>query len=63
MRQLAIIGLLMIAGLFAGALVVSGNYLLGAFMGAILGGAAGLIVAAFPRHNDYPPDGDFWFKD
>lgn len=62
MRQLAIIGLLMIAGLFAGALVVSGNYLLGAFMGAIIGGAAGVIVVSFPRSHDYP-ESDFWFKD
>jgi len=62
MRQLAVIGLMMIAGLFAGALVVSGNYLLGAFMGAILGGAAGVIVVTFPRHHDYP-DNDYWFRD
>jgi len=62
MRQLAIIGLMMIAGLFAGLSVVSGNYLLGAFMGAILGGAAGVIVAAFPRHHDCP-DSDSFFRD
>ena len=62
MRQLAIIGLMMIAGLFAGALVVAGNYLLGAFMGAIIGGAAGVIIVTFPRTHDYP-DNDCWFKD
>ena len=62
MRQFAVIGFMIVAGLFAGALVVSGNYLLGAFMGAILGGAAGVIVVAFPRTNDYP-DTDSWFRD
>lgn len=63
MRHLVIIGVLMIAGLFAGALVVSGNHLLGAFMGAIVGGTAGVMAAAFPRQEDYPPDRDFWFGD
>jgi len=62
MRQLAVIGLMMIAGFFAGTLVVSANYFLGAFMGAVLGGAAGVIVVAFPRQHDYP-DNDYWFRD
>ena len=63
MRQLAIIGLMMIAGLFGGAVVVADNHLLGAFMGAILGGTIGVMIVAFPRNHDYPPDSDFWFMD
>jgi len=61
MRQFAFIGLLMMAGLFAGAFVVSDNHLLGAFMGAILGGAAAVIALSFPRSHDYPDDS--WFRD
>ena len=43
---------------------MSGNHLLGAFMGAILGAAAAIIVLAFPRSHDYPPDTMMiWFRD
>ncbi len=62
MRQLAFVGLMMIAGLIGGVVVVSGSYLLGAFMGAILGAAVAVIVLSFPRTHDYP-DNDSWFRD
>ena len=63
MRQLALTGLLMLAGAFGGAFVVAGSQLLGAAMGAVLGALAAVIVLAFPRTDDYPPHSDSWLGD
>ncbi|MDE3117053.1 MAG: hypothetical protein KGL26_15740 [Pseudomonadota bacterium] len=47
---------LVIAGILGGAFAVSDHHLLGAFMGAVLGLTAAVIVHAFPRTEDYPAD-------
>ena len=62
MRRLAFTGLMMALGFVGGAVTVSANHLLGALMGAILGGAVAVIVLSFPRSHDYP-DNDSWFRD
>lgn len=61
MRRLAFIALLMTVGLFGGLIAVSGNHLLGGFMGAIIGAAVAVVVLAFPRNHD--DDSDPWLWD
>lgn len=63
MRRLAFVGLLMLVGLLGGLIVVAGNHILGALMGAAIGGAAAIVVLAFPRNHDYPDHGDDCFRD
>lgn len=61
MRRLVLAGFLTAAGLLGGMFIVADDRLLGGFMGAILGAMASVIVFAFPRNRDYPPDN--WFRD
>lgn len=61
MRRVWIVGIFMLLGCFAGFLLVSDNYQLGGFMGAVGGFTAAMIVFAFPRDRDYPPSGNDFF--
>ncbi|HET7333982.1 MAG TPA: hypothetical protein VFI93_02605 [Rhizomicrobium sp.] len=58
MRRLWIAGLFMLIGAGAGLWFAEDNLPLAAGMGAVVGLMCAVIVFAFPRDNDYPPDGD-----
>jgi hypothetical protein len=53
MSQLLIVVIAALGGAATFGLVAESNMLLGAFMGAVLGAAAAVMIAAFPTDLDY----------
>ena len=53
MSQLLVIAIWALIGAVTLGLMAESNMLLGVFMGAILGAAAAVVIAAFPTDLDY----------
>lgn len=58
MRRFWIAGFFMLIGAGTGLWFAEDNLVLAAGMGAIVGLMCAVIVFAFPRDKDYPPDND-----